>query len=232
MSSKISVLAGGAAVSLIFLQPVQAASVTVYNSSTAFDAATTNDVTSNFSNQLTDAERNGLGFGFRPNTDPLTINGIVFKGDPAGGVNINKALFNGSSDLPVDYLVNPFSPGQASTLTISFAATTAFALDFTTLFNPTNVTFNLSNGYSTSAVGPNYGSTPEFIGFVSSNPFTSITLNIGVCGTDSCPSWVVADVIDATAAVPEPSTWAMIILGFFGIGTMTYRRRKSAMLAA
>jgi hypothetical protein len=33
-------------------------------------------------------------------------------------------------------------------------------------------------------------------------------------------------------AVPEPSTWAMMILGFAGIGTMTYRRRKSAMLAA
>jgi hypothetical protein len=33
-------------------------------------------------------------------------------------------------------------------------------------------------------------------------------------------------------AVPEPSTWAMMILGFAGIGAMTYRRRKSAMLAA
>jgi PEP-CTERM motif len=34
------------------------------------------------------------------------------------------------------------------------------------------------------------------------------------------------------AAVPEPSTWAMMILGFAGIGAMTYRRRKSSMLAA
>jgi PEP-CTERM motif len=34
------------------------------------------------------------------------------------------------------------------------------------------------------------------------------------------------------AAVPEPSTWAMMILGFVGVGAMTYRRRKSAMLAA
>jgi hypothetical protein len=34
------------------------------------------------------------------------------------------------------------------------------------------------------------------------------------------------------AAVPEPSTWAMMILGFAGIGAMTYRRRKNAMLAA
>jgi hypothetical protein len=28
-------------------------------------------------------------------------------------------------------------------------------------------------------------------------------------------------------AVPEPSTWAMMILGFVGIGAMTYRRRRA-----
>jgi PEP-CTERM motif-containing protein len=39
--------------------------------------------------------------------------------------------------------------------------------------------------------------------------------------------------VNATvAAVPEPSTWAMLILGFAGIGFMTYRRRKIATLAA
>jgi hypothetical protein len=32
--------------------------------------------------------------------------------------------------------------------------------------------------------------------------------------------------------VPEPSTWAMMLIGFAGIGAITYRRRKSAMLAA
>jgi hypothetical protein len=35
-----------------------------------------------------------------------------------------------------------------------------------------------------------------------------------------------------TAGVPEPSTWAMMILGFCGLGFMAYRRRKSAMLVA
>jgi hypothetical protein len=31
-----------------------------------------------------------------------------------------------------------------------------------------------------------------------------------------------------TAAVPEPSTWAMMLLGFAGVGYMTYRRRRTA----
>jgi|ERR1700733_2393307 hypothetical protein len=30
-----------------------------------------------------------------------------------------------------------------------------------------------------------------------------------------------------TAAVPEPSTWAMIILGFVGVGFMSYRRKQT-----
>jgi PEP-CTERM motif len=34
-----------------------------------------------------------------------------------------------------------------------------------------------------------------------------------------------------TAAVPDPSTWAMMILGFASVGVMGYRRRnKTAML--
>jgi hypothetical protein len=33
-------------------------------------------------------------------------------------------------------------------------------------------------------------------------------------------------------AVPEPSTWAMMILGFAGIGFMAYRRRKSTVALA
>lgn len=33
---------------------------------------------------------------------------------------------------------------------------------------------------------------------------------------------------DFTAPVPEPSTWAMMILGFAGVGFMAYRRRNQA----
>ncbi|MCK1636330.1 PEPxxWA-CTERM sorting domain-containing protein [Bradyrhizobium sp. 157] len=33
------------------------------------------------------------------------------------------------------------------------------------------------------------------------------------------------------AAVPEPSTWAMMILGFAGVGYMTYRRKRRAAAA-
>ena len=42
----------------------------------------------------------------------------------------------------------------------------------------------------------------------------------------------ITGLITVTAAVPEPSTWAMMLLGFMGIGFMAYRRRASFRLFA
>ena len=43
----------------------------------------------------------------------------------------------------------------------------------------------------------------------------------------------IADAFVAVATVPEPSTWAMMILGFAGIGFLAYRRKsKPALMAA
>jgi hypothetical protein len=40
------------------------------------------------------------------------------------------------------------------------------------------------------------------------------------------------DVAVAVAAVPEPSTWAMMILGFAGVSFMSYRRKNKMTLSA
>jgi len=39
-------------------------------------------------------------------------------------------------------------------------------------------------------------------------------------------------VFAATSAVPEPSTWAMMILGFAGVGFTAYRRKSKPALIA
>jgi hypothetical protein len=52
------------------------------------------------------------------------------------------------------------------------------------------------------------------------------------------PGYFVGDnfslqVAQLTADVPEPSTWAMMLLGFAGVGFMAYRRKsKPALMAA
>jgi PEP-CTERM motif-containing protein len=47
---------------------------------------------------------------------------------------------------------------------------------------------------------------------------------------DNIAEWLGESTV--TPAVPEASTWAMMILGFAGIGVITYRRRNGAALAA
>ena len=36
----------------------------------------------------------------------------------------------------------------------------------------------------------------------------------------------------AVSGVPEPSTWAMMLIGFAGIGFVAYRRQRTVVLAA
>ena len=64
---------------------------------------------------------------------------------------------------------------------------------------------------------------------------TSITLTTGANIEDGRALTIDAAVTLDTndiRAVPEPSTWAMMILGFAGIGFMAYRRRKSTVALA
>jgi PEP-CTERM motif-containing protein len=58
---------------------------------------------------------------------------------------------------------------------------------------------------------------------------TSFTLSDPIFNNE----FAVDNIALGVAAVPEPSTWAMMILGFAGIGFMTYRRKsKPALMAA
>jgi hypothetical protein len=50
--------------------------------------------------------------------------------------------------------------------------------------------------------------------------------------TEDFPSVGTSPIFNLTAAVPEPSTWAMMVLGFVGLGYMAYRRRRTMTIAA
>jgi hypothetical protein len=69
-----------------------------------------------------------------------------------------------------------------------------------------------TNQFSIGWTGSNYG----IVDF-NSNP------NGTCCGTE---------VTVNVSAVPEPSTWAMMILGFCGVGLMAYRHKNHTALRA
>ena len=63
--------------------------------------------------------------------------------------------------------------------------------------------------------------------------YVTLDLDGGFTGTQQAlfNNFTVNDTVIA-APVPEASTWAMLILGFGGVGFMAYRRRNQAALAA
>jgi hypothetical protein len=69
------------------------------------------------------------------------------------------------------------------------------------------------------------------------NPITSVTISVDSTGFfeefKQVDFSLYTDPPSNTGAVPESSTWAMMILGFAGIGFMAYRRKsKPALMAA
>lgn len=72
-----------------------------------------------------------------------------------------------------------------------------------------------------------------FFGFTSTNPFLSVTLNSGTQGAGG-ESFTLNNLQIASAttgAVPEPTTWAMMLIGFGGMGVALRRRRKTASIS-
>jgi hypothetical protein len=211
--SSIGLISLGAAFALTSF--VSAASATV-----AFDADlasgwTQGTGTSN-GNFAVDTEANGVELGLRAtlrNVGNITPVDNVYTA-PAGIGAPNRALWN------FDFSVNPGTVGDHSLLTITGPGGT-FALNLQTIFDNT-------------PGGPLYQNS-ENLGF----NFLSVPLNFDPFATGlytfdlqlfDANNTQLGDVSIQVNAVPEPSTWAMLILGFIGIGFVSYRRRITTSL--
>lgn len=84
-----------------------------------------------------------------------------------------------------------------------------------------DISTNTSNGlFSSSFAGGSVISGPDTF-FLSSDSIIFTPFGAGKLTFESS--------LDTTAAVPEPSTWAMMLLGFCGLGFMAYRRKASGL---
>ncbi len=93
-----------------------------------------------------------------------------------------------------------------------------------------------------SAVAPSSGSQSISLlgtaGFVQTSvSFTALQsgtfgFSLGTTSADNVGPLIDNISLDISSAVPEPSTWAMMILGFAGVGFMAYRRRNQFMQTA
>ena len=87
-----------------------------------------------------------------------------------------------------------------------------------------NLASGVSNNLFNFASGEAISNNVSTIAFTPGDAFTAIAFSDGtVIGTGQ--SYI-------SAAVPEPSTWAMMILGFCGLGFLAYRRKNQIALSA
>jgi hypothetical protein len=167
-----------------------------------------------------DTEANGVELGLRASlrfVGPITPTGNLYTA-PAGNSS-GKALWN------FEFSVNPGSLlGTHSLLTITGPGGVM-------AFNPQLIFDNTPIG------GPLYQNSENLAfaflgGPINFNPNASglYTFDLKLF---SANDQLLGDVSIQVNAVPEPSTWAMLILGFAGVGFMAYRRKlRPAALAA
>jgi PEP-CTERM motif-containing protein len=177
-----------------------------------------------------------------PAHDPSTFIGTGTASVIYGGVTFSTSLalsdgdfFNigsGWSGTPAVLSSQAQNIGVANILITLSAPVTAFSLNFGT-FNGVDVNFLLSNG-DTTTTGSTFNlvdfySVNDFFGVTNDTPFTSIL----VTSTDEALNLNNISFGSAVSAIPEPSTWAMMMLGFASIALLGYRqsRRRTAVAA-
>lgn len=79
------------------------------------------------------------------------------------------------------------------------------------------VVLSATDGSTTRTVTLEDTMTTTFLGFVSSNPLTSVQLSGGA------EHWPTANNL-TPAALPEPDTYAMLLLGLFAMGWLVNQR--------
>jgi len=104
-----------------------------------------------------------------------------------------------------------------------------FGSDVSGLFATGSVTITATDASGTSTFTITNATTSSFVGFVSSGPLLSATL-VSVQPTSGF-LWPTANNLTlagaaATSGVPEPATWAMLLIGFGGVGYSIRRGRK------
>lgn len=231
--NKLSILAAAGLLTGLIYSPAKAATITG-TSSGSFSSVTSCNAFPGCSISSTGGGTNNqLGMsGFNAST--LTANNVSFNQTFTGTVNdlligsltwVNNTSYSSDQNFNVNYTftLHFSSPNSATDSQV-------FSLNITQPSNPSgdNV-FNISNS-TLQGLGPfNLGGiTISDLHFAlassSGNSYNGSRWSNNENHTSTLNIYA-----DFTAAVPEPSTWAMMILGFAGVGFLAYRRRNQGM---
>ena len=144
------------------------------------------------------------------------VNGLSQVTDPLSSYSYFG--YNASTNSFVPQLVN----GAQGPLDLIFGA----ALESSSSPNPDgSITVTTLSGFLfdplPTQIDPNGGNDGLFAFYSPAN-----------CGACEAPTDFPSFTSFSVTAIPEPSTWAMMLLGFAGVGFMAYRRKNNLALAA
>jgi PEP-CTERM motif len=227
------------------LVPVAVAAVALVNPASAATVDISGSVNANLSNYTN-------GSVYPANGGPITIGGINFNlaqftGGGTGVIQTDAGSTTpfiipvGQAGVTTVYSISNSSFGEAGftagQLVFNGSAGNSFTYTFT---EGDNIRDHATTGFNTSA--PNVFATMDFgagdrldvqkivlPAAFGSETLTSIDFSyVGNTVPGDGEAFLAAlTTSTAVGAVPEPSTWAMMILGFFGVGFMTYRRKQN-----
>jgi hypothetical protein len=148
----------------------------------------------------------------------VTYDGVMFS---QSGALSNGNFFNVGVDFSGDPAVlssQEQSIGVANILITLPTTADSLSLNYGT-FNGSDVTFTLSSGgtFTQGSTGSGYA-VPDF--FSVSGSFTSVLV--------TSPDFVLNLNNVTYSTIPEASTWAMLLLGFAGLGFAGYRKTNGA----
>jgi hypothetical protein len=191
-----------------------AAAQTVYSDRATFTAATNTTTTILFDTAFEGS--------FTSHGPTYTVAGATFTDTEINTLDQAYLLLAAGTQYGSDYLQWQGSDPQV--LTVSFAsAVTAVGFDFMEVrANSIPFTFTISGNSTTVASG----ASPSFFGYTSNTPFSTLIIS----SPHSNSFFATLDNFQygiAIGTVPEPTTWAMMLLGFAGIGVAMRRRQRA-----
>ena len=162
-----------------------------------------------------------------------------------GAYGYTMAVVSGTTDLffGAGTVANPWLSTDAANATIGFSNFTGdvfgvggnfFGSNITGAFAAGDVTLTATDADGTVSQTILNAGMSSFLGFVSTSGITGMTL---ASSQGNGPLWPTADNLtlggQLGSAVPEPATWAMMIIGFGAVGSMVRNsRRRNAFSAA